>query len=103
MAAAATTEKGVLEELVKSNADRATTNNDLSALVASLIKANEKLSHRVGNRRTNNNTNTGETSPVPLPKALSPHRKIKLMHAPENCFMLYKNAVRRRRGWKIWV
>ena len=50
LAADATTEKEVMEELVNANAALTTTNAELLASVAILIKANEKISCRLGNR-----------------------------------------------------
>ena len=63
----------MLEELVKSNSALVTTNDELLPSVNNLIKANDKLSHWVGNRRNNR---TYEDSPVPLPKTLCPHFNI---------------------------
>ena len=99
LAAAVTTEKGVLEEIVKDNAALTITNAELSASVASLIKANKKLSRRVFNCRNSNN-HTREYSPEPHPKTMCPHFKIGVMHAPNNCFELDKNSNRCPRGWK---
>ena len=49
LAAAATTKKEVLEELVKANAALTTTNAEILVSVASLVKAKEQLSCWVGN------------------------------------------------------
>ena len=51
--AAATTDKGVLEELVKANADLTSTNAELSSAVTVLIKDNEQTSHWFVNLRNN--------------------------------------------------
>ena len=69
LSAASTTDKGVLEELVKSNASLTTTNTELSTSVDSLINSNEQLSRRVGNRR---NKHTQKDSPAPCPKTFFP-------------------------------
>ena len=55
LAAAATTEKTVPEELARPNEALTTTNTKLSAYVASLIKANDQLSSWV--RKLQNNQN----------------------------------------------
>ena len=81
LAAATKTEIGVLGKKMKADAALDATNAELSASVSSLIKANEKISRQVVNRRTSN-TCTRKYSPAPCPKALCPHFKIKAMHAP---------------------
>ena len=96
LAAAATTKKGVLEYIVKDNAALTTTNTELSASVVGLIKDNKQLSRQVSNWRNNNHI--GNKSPAPCPKTLCCHCKIKVMHAPDNCFELKKNATRFPRG-----
>ena len=53
LAVAATTEKGLLEELVQENATLTATNAEMLAAVAILIKSSEKLSRRVGNLHKN--------------------------------------------------
>ena len=101
LAMAATTEKGVLEELVKANTALTNTNSELSASVAILVKDDEQLSRCVCNRRNNR---TRKDSPAPCSKTLFPHCKIKVMHAPDNCFKLKKNSTIHPRGWKrcLW-
>ena len=99
LATAYTTENTVLEELVRYNAALTTSSAEFSASVDSLIKANEKLSCRVGNLQINQNTQTQEDTP-PHPKTLCPHFKIEVMHAPNSCFGMDKNAARHPRGWK---
>ena len=96
---ALTTRKEVLEELVKANAALTTTNAELLASVASLVKANKKLFHQMGNRLNNKNC-TLEDSPAPRPKTLCPHCNIEVMHAPNNYFNLEKNSNILPRGWK---
>ena len=98
LAAATTTKKGVLEQLVKANSFLTTTNSELSVSVDSIIKANEQLSRRVGNCRNNL---TRKDYSAPHPKTLCPHCKIEVMCAPDNCFDLEKRATRRPRVWKI--
>ena len=97
LTAAATTEKEVLEYLVKSNAALTTNNSELSAAVDSLVKASEQLSCWVGNCCNNR---TREYSPALFPETLFPHCNIELMHAPDNFFELNKNSNRCPRGWK---
>ena len=101
LAAAVTTEKWVLEELMKANAALATTNTELLASVSSLIKSSDQISCRVGNHHSNL---TFEDYPAPRPKTMCPHCNIILMYAPNNCFYLEKNATIRPRGWKscLW-
>ena len=104
LSVAVITDKRVLEELVKDNSALTTTNAELSASVNILIKANKKLSRRVGNLR-NNNKRTCKDSPATWPKTMCPHWKIKVMHAPNNFYEMEKNATRRPRGWKsrLWL
>ena len=90
LAADSTTNKWVLEELMKYNAALTTTNAKLSASVASLIDSNDQIYCRLGNLRNNNNNRTREDSPAPRPKTLCPHCKIEFMQAPNNCFELDK-------------
>ena len=92
-----TTEEGVLEILVKENAAITVTNAELSASVAALSKANEKLSCQVVNHH--NNRNLGDYT-APLTKNMCPHRKIKWTHTTDNCFELEKNAHKRPKEWK---
>ena len=70
--AAATTEKGFMEELVKANVALTTNNAELLASADSLIKSNEQLSRWVGNRQNNKKTPTREDTP-PFPNTLCPH------------------------------
>ena len=56
----------------------------------SLVKANEQLSPRVGNRHNNNNNPNHEDYTAPRPKTLCSHSKIEVMHAPDNYFGLEK-------------
>ena len=98
LSAAATTEKGVLEELVKYNSTLTTTNAELSAAVDSLIKANYQLSLQLGNRRNNR---TCEDYSVSLPKTLCLHCKTEVMHAPNNGFKLEKNLRDTLGGGKV--
>ena len=100
LSAAATTEKTVLEELLRENAALTTTEAELLASAASLIKANEKLSRWVVNRQKNQKTRTREDT-NPRPKNLCPHCKIEVMHDPDLCFDSEKKAARRPRGWKV--
>ena len=72
LAESATVEKGVLEELVKSNSALTIANAELSAAMAVLIKANEKLSCWVGNFC--NNRTRGD-SPDSRSKTMCPHCK----------------------------
>ena len=88
----------MLEELVESNAAITATNAELLSSVDSLIKSDDKLSCRLGNRRNNR---TRDYSPAPGPKTLCPHCKIEVMYASDNCFSQNKNANRGPRGWKV--
>ena len=97
LSAVSTTKKWVLEELIKSNGDLTTTNSELYASLAILVKANEKLSHRLGIRRNNL---TCKDSPAPRPKNLFPHCKIEVMNAPNSSFGLNKSVTRCRLVWK---
>ena len=65
--------------------------------MASLVKANEKLSHQLGIRRNNLSC---KDSPAPRPKNLFPHCKIEVMNAPNSSFGLNKSVTRCRLVWK---
>ena len=98
LAADATTEKGLLEELVKANAALTATNNKLSYSVVAITKANDQLSRQVGNRR--NNHNRGD-SPAPRTKKMCPHCKIECTHIPDNFFIRRKTLINALRDEKV--
>ncbi len=92
LAAAATTDKNVLEELVTSNATLTKANAELVSANAALTKANAALTAKVN----------GKASPAAgarKPK-LCPNCKKEVYHAPDDCFELEKNKDKRPPGWR---
>ena len=90
LAAAATTENNVLEELVRYNAALTTHNAELLASVESLIESNKQLSCWVENHQSNKKTTRYLEDIPPHPKTLCPYFKIIVIHAPDLCFDLEK-------------
>jgi len=110
LAAAATNEKAVLDQLVANNTKLAATNATLAAAVKSLQEdmKNVRLEiqglkpssgggrGRAGGRNGNGNGN-GESFGT---KRLCPNCKREVYHAPDDCYKLEKNAGKRPAGWR---
>ena len=88
LAAAATTEKSVLAELVKANATLTATNATLVASVTALTNA---LGAQPPAKRRDRGT--------PRPKRNCPNCKKEVVHKADDCFELEKNAHKRWEGW----
>ena len=88
LAAAVTTEKSVLAELVKANATLTATNVTLVASVNALTKA-------IGSQAPTKRCGTG----TPCPKHKCPNCNRDVVHAAADCFELEKNAHKRFDGW----
>lgn len=102
LAAAAMTEKAVLEELVKANATLTGTNKELSGVVKKITAENWQLQQEVNNLRKKVGA-----APSPAiapnrtgPSVLCPKRKQTVFHRPDDCFELEKNPSRRPVGWR---
>ena len=77
-------------------------NATLTASVSSLIKADEQLSHQVGNLQINQNTTLNLEDTPPRPKTLCPQFYNRGHSYPNSCSDLGVNAARRPRGWRSW-
>ena len=97
LALAATTDQGVLAELVASNSKLTMANSDLVTAVAVLTKANAvlttKLGQASGGRRGGEGTERRRFTKCP-------HCKRSVTHAPDDCYELEKNKGERFEGWK---
>ena len=94
----ATTDQGVLVELLVSNSKLAMANSDLVTAVTKLTKANAvlttKLSQAGGGRQGGEGTGRGRVF------AKCPHCKKIMAHSPDDCFELEKNKGKCFEGWK---
>ena len=114
LAAAATNEKAVLDQLVSNNTKLAATNATLAAAVKSLQEEMKTVRLEVqglkassggggggrGRGGNGNDTGTGEGFGT---KRLCPNCKREVYHAPDDCFELAKNASRRPAGWRTRI
>jgi hypothetical protein len=98
LALAATTDQGVLAELVASNSKLTMANSDLVTAVAVLTKANAVLTTKLG--QAGGGRTGGERAGEKRVFAKCPHCKRRVTHAPDDCFELEKNKGKRFEGWK---
>ena len=91
---AATTDQGILAELVTNNSKLTMANSDLVTAVAVLTKANAVLTTKLGQR---GGGGAGQEARV-FVKCL--HCKKRKTHAPDDCYELEKNKEKRFEGWK---
>lgn len=101
LAAAATTKRAVMEELVKANGTLTTTNEDLVGVVKKLTAENKQLQQEVNSLCKKAGGDKGPRQqglgrqPVTCPNCKKP-----AWHKPDDCFELEQNATRRSVGWK---
>ena len=94
---AATTDQGVLAELVANNSKLTMANSDLVTAVAVLTKANVALTTKLG--QASGGRRGGECTERRR-FAKCPHCKRSVTHAPDDCYELEKNKGKRFEGWK---
>lgn len=101
LAAAATTEKSLLEELVKSNATLTNTNEDLANIVKRLTGEKKNIQQEVNELRKDlEKTETSREQGRIKEPSHCPHCKRVVWHAPDACYELEKNASKRPAGWR---
>lgn len=99
LAAATTTERAVLEELVKANATLTSTNEELVGVVKRLTGENKSFQQEVNEfRRRLGNDAAGGVGPLERKPKLCPNCKKVVYHKPDDCFELEKNAAKRPAG-----
>ena len=99
IAAAATNQKELLEQLVENNTKLAASNEEL-------VATNKKLTNECRQLREENNSlrrggQAGARTARPSgPMKMCPNCKRMVRHEPDDCFELEKNAHKRYPGWK---
>lgn len=108
LAAATTTEKAVLEELVGTNATLTKTNEELVAVVKKMTTENKLLQNENNSLRKKLTAATVAGTPAGtapsntrrvLEERKCPHCKKMARHFPSSCYELEKNASKRPAGW----
>ena len=94
LALAATTDQGVLAELVTNNSKLTMANSDLVTAVVVLTKANGVLTTKLGQR------GGGGAGQEPRVFVKCPHCKKRVTHAPDDCYKLENNKGKHFEGWK---
>lgn len=107
LAAAASSDKAVMEELVKTNATLmganamlTGSNSKLATTVKCLTLQHEELQRTVNSLSKKLGLKAGDgNQPSRVPKKFLNCKK-KVLHCPDNCFKLEKNAARHPLGWQ---
>ena len=97
LAAAATTEKVVLEQLTAAIAAMTINNEALVATNSKLLAEVTNLTRRLGQ---NSDSATSGTTPDKRSPKTCPHCKKEGFYKPDTCLELAKNVIRRPPNWK---
>jgi regulator of replication initiation timing len=102
LAAAATKEKSLLEELIRSNATLTQTNEELAGVIKKITAENRQLKQEMSGLRNKLSEATQQagrsTGRGPGPQYCT-NCKQKVYHKADDCFELAKNAAKRPAGW----
>ena len=106
LVAAATNDKAVLAQLIDNNTKLVNTNEELAASVKRLTNETKQLQQEINTlrRRVGGNTGRGGNGTNNIRGSGCsrhfPNFKREVYHAPDSCYKLEKNAIRRPAGWR---